>query len=119
MKTLLAIAVSVLVASCVSTADPAVGVAESAFFVADSAASFTGEYTVNTVHFELTGTNITLGDGRIAHDATLIDSCSWSQYIGLTGGEIPDVGIIDAVAGISKPKTLPIGQAFRVILLSE
>jgi hypothetical protein len=123
MKILLAIVVSVLAVSCVSdadpTADPTVGVTESAFFLGNPAASFTGDYTVNTVHFTLTGTNLELSDGRTAHDAVLVEACSWSQYIGLTGGEIPDVGIIDAVAGISKPRSLPVDQAFRVILLSE
>lgn len=76
-----------------------------------------GEFTVNGVHFELLGTSIPLNNGTSAYDATLLDPVPWATFLGLIGGEIPDLGPIVGLAGLSKPKpTVPSGQAFRVVV---
>jgi hypothetical protein len=112
MKTLLVLVLLATVSSCAVDAGPV-----STKEAIASLETPVGEFTVNGVHFEFLGTGIPLDDGTDAYDATLLDPVSWSTFLGLIGGEVPDLGDIVGLAGLSKPKpTVPSGQAFRIVI---
>lgn len=72
------------------------------------------EYTINGVHFSLSGSSTVLANGETAWDATLIDQVSWATMQGLIGAVVDDVGTVSAL-GLRRRDPVPANTAFKLI----